>query len=81
MLSSLFYVVYVLLPVLDVLSSLLYVVYVFIPVLDVFCIWFMFCFQYWMLSSLLYVVYVLLPVLDVEQFVVCGLCFTSSTGC
>ena len=43
--------------------------------------WFMFYFQYWMLSSVLYVVYVLLPVLDVEQFVLCGLCFTSSTGC
>ena len=34
-----------------------------------------------MLISVLYVVYVLLPVLDVDQFVVCGLCFTSSTGC
>ena len=28
-----------------------------------------------------YVVYVLFPVLDVEQLVVCGLCFDSSTGC
>ena len=43
--------------------------------------WFMFYFQYWMLISVLYVVYVLLPVLDVDQFVVYGLCFTSSTGC
>ena len=42
--------------------------------------WFMFYFQYWILSSVLYVVYVLLRVLDFEQCVVCGLCFTSSTG-